>query len=308
VPRWLARLWPGPWQRPSPWLLVLAAVGAIFLAVVAATAWPIPADEGAYWGAAERLVDGEALYDPSAAPNTPYAYWYPPVLAQVLAPLTLVIPQAVFTILWTLLVVGCVWVLAGRNVFVALACVAFLPVALELRVRNVHLIIALLTVLAIRRSWAFWIPATALKLAPGLGAVYLLASGRRREALLVIVVGAAVAALSVVVSPDAWAGFAAVAAGRAPSDGGTFVPIPYVARLAAGAALAVAAGRVGGTRGEVMLVVAITVASPTLWGNAFSQLLAILPLLRNPRPEAQTTPPPVTRLGGTVGGSGGEAG
>ncbi len=275
-------------------------MGAILLAVVAATAWPIPADEGAYWSAAERLVHGEALYDPSAAPNTPYAYWYPPVLAQVLAPLTLVIPQAVFTILWTLLVVGCVWVLAGRNVFVALACVAFLPVALELRVRNVHLIIALLTVLAIRRSWAFWIPATALKLAPGLGAIYLLASGRRREALLVIVVGAAIAALSVVISPDAWAGFAAVAAGRAPSDGGTFVPIPYVARLAAGAALAVVAGRVGGTRGEVMLVVAITVASPTLWGNAFSQLLAILPLLRRPRP-AQTTTPASTRLGEAVG-------
>ena len=72
-----------------------------------------------------------------------------------------------------------------------------------------------------------------------------------------------------------------VAVGRAASDGGGLLPIPYALRLAAGAGLAFAAGRRGGRAGEIALVVAITLASPTLWANAFSQLLAILPLLRS---------------------------
>ena len=45
-------------------------------------------DEYAYWLAGARLAAGEPLYDLAAAPNTPFAYWYPPPLAQVLAPLT----------------------------------------------------------------------------------------------------------------------------------------------------------------------------------------------------------------------------
>jgi hypothetical protein len=263
-------------------LIALAALGGVLLAVVAVTAWPVYGDEQAYWGAAQRLVHGEALYDVHAPPNTPYAYWYAPVLAQVLAPFTLFVPPEAFTALWTLLLVGCVWVLAGRSTLVALACVAFLPVALELRVRNVHLVIALFMVLALRRSWAFWIPAAALKLAPVLGAVYLFTAGRRREALLVLGAGVIVAGLSFLISPEAWVDFAAVAVGRGVSDGGTFLPVPYPLRLAFGAVLAAVAGRWNDRRGEVALVVAITLASPTLWANAFSQLLAILPLIRRP--------------------------
>jgi hypothetical protein len=272
-------------------LIALAVLGGVLLAVVAVTSWPVYSDEQAYWGAAQRLVGGQPLYDLDAPPNTPYIYWYPPVLAQILAPFTLFVPPGVFTAVWTVLLVGCVWVLAGRNTLVALACVAFVPVALELRVRNVHLLIALFMVLALRRSWAFWIPAAALKLAPVLGAVYLFTAGRRREALLVVVVGVLVAGLSILISPEAWVDFAAVAVGRGASDAGTFVPVPYLLRLAFGAVLAAVAGRWHDRRGEVALVVAITLASPTLWGNAFSQLLAILPLIRTPSPR--NAPPDV---------------
>ena len=281
-------------SRPSLVLVVLAAVGAIFLAVVVTTSWPAFGDEHAYWTAAERLVHGEPLYDLTAPPNTPYAYWYPPVLAQVLSPFTLVMPDEAFTVVWTLLLVACVWYLSGRNLLVALACLAFMPVALELRVRNVHLVIAVLTVLALRRSWAFWIPAAAIKLAPVLGVLYLLAAGRRREALRVAGGGAAVALVSVVVSPEAWRQFLEVAVQRTPSDAGGFLPIPYAVRLVIGAVMALAAGRIGGRLGECLLVVAITVASPTLWWNAFSQLLAILPLLRasGPLPAAGERVPP----------------
>lgn len=268
------------WPRPAWPIVVLAAIGGILLTVIAATSWPAFGDEQAYWSAAERLLRGEGLYDPASSPNTPYAYWYPPVMAQALAPFTLVLPPPAFTAIWTALLVACVWQLAGRNAVLALACVAFLPVALELRVRNVHLLIALLTVLALRRSWIFWIPAAALKLAPVLGVVYLLGAGRRREAALTLAAGAAIAAASVVLAPSAWADFSVVALQRATSDGGGLVPVPYALRLAAGTVLAFVAGRRGGRAGEVSLVVAITLASPTLWANAFGQLLAVLPLLR----------------------------
>ena len=270
-----SRTWP-----VSPSLLAAALIGVALLTVIAATSWPEFGDEHAYWTAAQRLVAGQPLYDPSAPPQAPYAYWYPPVLAQVLAPFTTIAGDWLFTAIWTVLLVGCLWFLSGRNVFIALALVAFLPVALELRVRNVHLVIAALTVLALRRSWVFWIPATALKLGPALGVLYLLAAGRRREAILVLGFGAALAAISHLLAPGAWDAFLQMATGRAVTRDGGVLAMPYVVRLSAGSALAIAAGRRGGRAGEVILVVALTVANPTLWMNALSLLIAAVPLWR----------------------------
>ncbi|MBI2763173.1 MAG: DUF2029 domain-containing protein [Chloroflexi bacterium] len=233
-----------------------------------------------HWGAAERLIAGQPLYDVNAPANEPYAFWYPPIIAQVLAPFTLVLPPLAFTILWTAALVVCLWALADRNVFVALALIAFLPVALELRVRNVHLVVAVLVVLAIRRSWAFWIPAAALKIAPAIGPIYLLAAGRRREALLTAGAGFAVLFLSVVISPAAWVDFLRIVSDRAGSDTAGLPGVPYLARLAAGSLVAVLAGRRGGRVGEIGVVIAIMVANPTLWPNSFSLLLAVVPLAR----------------------------
>ena len=281
------------WTRPSPALVLVAAIGAVLLAVVAVTWWPQFGDEHAYWTAAQRLVAGASLYDPGALANEPFAYWYPPVLAQVLAPLTLFVPAPVFTVAWTVLLVACVWWLAGRNVFVALALVAFLPVALELRVRNVHLLIAVLTVLALRRSWVFWIPAVAIKIGPVVGLVYLLAAGRWREAVMVGIAGLALVAVSVALAPVAWVGFLEIANQRAGSDAGGWFGVPDSARLGAGVILAALAGRRGGRGGEIALVIAILVANPTLWANSLSLLLAIIPLSRQTEARRITEDPRV---------------
>src|SRR5438045_1840506 len=86
----------GATNRPSPVLLVLAAIGATLLVVVATSHWSGQTDEHAYWLAARHLVDGQNLYDATATPGTPGLYWYPPPLAQVLVPLVIVLPQVVY--------------------------------------------------------------------------------------------------------------------------------------------------------------------------------------------------------------------
>jgi Glycosyltransferase family 87 len=277
---------------PGIGLLVLAAIGAVLLVVVATASWFQPTDEQAYWRAAQRLAAGLPVYNAASVPgDTSYGYWYPPPLAQVLAPFTAILSPTAFTVAWTALLLICLWWLAGRSVLIGLALVAFLPVAVELRSRNVHLVLAVLVVLALRRSWVFWIPAAAIKVTPVLGALYLAAAGRLREALAVAALGAAVLGLSVLVSPGMWRDFLSIVAVQAGTNEAALLPIPFAVRAAAGAALAVIAGRIGGRRGEILLVIALVAANPTLWVTALSLLVAIVPLVRTRIPER----PPVSQ-------------
>lgn len=289
----------GSRRFPSIGLIALAAVGSFLVAVVAGTEWTHFNDEHAYWLAGARLAAGLPLYDPGAASNTPFAYWYPPPLAQLLAPLTAVLSADLFSAGWTVLLLGSLWWLGGRNALVALALVAFLPVAIELRVRNVHLLMAVLAVLALRRSWVFWVPAAALKITPVLGCVYLAAAGRWREAMKVAVLGLAILGLSAALSPGAWRDFIDVVGARAGTDGGSWLPIPFPIRFGIAAILALVAGwttrravgRGGSARaGEALLIVALTIGNPTLWATALSLLIAVVPLWRtSPAPSPATT-------------------
>ena len=290
VGRLTAPLVVGARRWPSPLVIVLAAIGASLLAVIAVTEWRHFNDEYAYWLAGARLSAGAPLYDLAAAPNTPFAYWYPPPLAQVLAPLTSLVAADAFSVAWTVLLLACLWWLAGRDVLIALALIAFLPVAVELRVRNVHLLIAVLVVLALRRSWAFWVPAAALKITPVLGVVYLAAAGRWRDAVKVSVLGLVVLGVSVALAPGAWREFLDVVGLRAGTDGGSLLPIPFAIRFVAGTILSILAGwltagrifagRLPPPTGEALLVIGLTIANPTLWMTAFSLLVAIVPLWR----------------------------
>ncbi len=266
-------------------IAALALIGACLLVVVVANRWAEPGDEHAYWLAGQRLLAGEALYDPSASSVTPFAFWYPPIVAQVMAPISAVLPSLVFSAVWTVLMLGCLWWLAGRNVQIALAMCAFPPVAVEFWFRNVHLILAVLLVLGLRR-WGGWFPVgAAIKLAPGLGLVYLAARRRWRELAVAVGIGMALLAVSVVLSPDAWRQFVEVTLARGPTDASSFLPIPYIARAIAGVALAVVAARMEPRLGEPLFVVAVVVALPTLWFTALSTLVAIVPLLRRPGPR-----------------------
>jgi hypothetical protein len=292
---------------PPLWLVVFAAVGASLLLILGTTEWRHLNDEYAYWHAATQVASGVTPYDASAYPGTPYAYWYPPPLAQVLAPLTTFVSADAFAVAWTALLLSCLWWLAGRNLLVALALIAFVPVAEELRVRNVHLLIAVFAVLALRRSALFWIPAAALKMTPVLGLAYLAAAQRWREVIVAGLLGLAVLAVSFVAAPWLWQSFFDVVGLRAGADGGSVLPVPFALRFPVGAALAIVAGRLAlrasrageSQRGaEALLIVGLAAANPTLWVTALSLLVAIVPLWRTPARASVPAPGPVPATGG----------
>ena len=266
-------------RYPSIGLLVLAAIGSSLLLVVAVSRWGAPQDEHAYWLAARRLFDGLPLYDPTATSVTPYTYWYPPPLAQVLVPVAAILSSDVFDIAWIVLLLVCLLGIADWRPVTALAMVAYVPVAVELWFLNVHLVLALLVVLAVRRwPWLFAVGA-AIKLAPGLGVLYLLLRRRWVEALIAIVLGLVILVVSVIIDPNAWSGFITTIQARGPGDVSSIVPVPYDVRVVVAVVVTVVAGLVRPRIGEPLLVVAITIALPTLWLDAFALLIAIVPIV-----------------------------
>jgi hypothetical protein len=265
-------------KRPV-WLLVVAAIGASLLLVVAMARWGDPSDEHAYWLAARRLIEGLPLYDPAATIVTPYAYLYPPPLAQVLVPVAAVVPSWLFSVGWTVLMALALFWLAGRDVLRALALVAFPPVAVEFWFRNVHLFLAVLVVLGLRRASTAFAVGAAIKVSPGIGIPYLALRGQWRKAAIATAVGAAMLAISVVLSPDAWRAYVDFALSVDPLQQSSFVAVPLPIRAAAGLVVAIVAARLPRSVGDPMLVVAVTLALPSLWVTGLSLLVAIVPLV-----------------------------
>ena len=268
------------WSRRRFILVPLAAIGAALLAVIVGVFWTNPGDEFAYWLAGMRLAAGQPIYATGEAAFAPYAYHYPPPLAQVLAPFTLVVPAIAYVIAYRALLVLVTWDLAGRRMLWMLALIAFLPVALELRFENVNLLMALGIVYGLGRwPWLFAVGAV-VKVSPGLGIIYLGFRRRWRDAIISTFVGAAIVAVSYVLDPGLWRSFLDAIGDRASITGNSLVPVPYAVRGAAGLALTIAGGMVGRRRGELMLVAGMTIANPNLALNGFAVLAAAIPVWR----------------------------
>ena len=68
----------------------------------------------------KRVYLGTPLYDPNATSITPFAFWYPPVVAQVVAPISAVVPSEAFSWAWTGVLVACLLNFLGMPIFVLL--------------------------------------------------------------------------------------------------------------------------------------------------------------------------------------------
>ena len=268
-------------RRPI-WELVLAALGASFLLVVAVNRWGIGGDEHAYWLAARRLIEGQPLYDPTVTITTPYAYLYAPPLAQAMVPFALVLPAWLFDAVWTIAMLVALWWLAGRDVIRSLALVAFPPVAVEFWFRNVHLFLAVLLVLGLRQ-WPGWhAVGAAIKISPGLAIVYDALRGRWRAAAIGAGVGLGLLVVSVALSPEAWDQYLGFVRAIDLGQQTSFVPIPFLVRAAAAVVLVLVASRLVARWGDLLLVLAVTLALPSLWFTGLSLLTAAVPLWRRP--------------------------
>jgi hypothetical protein len=259
-------------------LSLLAAVGATVLVVIVATFWLSPGDNLAYWIAGHRLATGQPIYPPAEIAFEPFAYHYPPPLAQVLAPITLVVPALAYAVIYRGLMLLALWDLAGRRMLNMLAVLAFVPMAVALRIENVEIFMALGIALGLRRwPWLFTIGAL-IKVSPGLGLVYLGLRRRWRDFWVSVMVGAAIVGVSFLLAPDLWRAWLDAITGRADIVGNSLVPVPYSVRAVAGLVLAVVAGLVGRRPGELLLVAAITIANPGLSLQGFALLAAAIPI------------------------------
>jgi hypothetical protein len=266
-----------PWTWRRLGLVTIAAVGGSLLAVIVASYWSEPNDNLAYWLAGQRLAAGLPVYVSGEAAFAPYAYHYPPPLAQALAPLTMVVPTLAYLVAYRALELLVTWDLAGRRMLPMLALIAVLPVAVELRFENVHLFVALGIVVGLRRwPWLFAVGAV-VKLSPGLGIVYLLLRRRWRDAVVASVIGLVIVGVSGALDANLWRAWLDSVLGRADIVGNSLLPFPYVARGCRTRA-AVAGGAIGRRRGELVLVLGIALANPGLAMNGLAVFAAALPI------------------------------
>jgi Glycosyltransferase family 87 len=187
---------PGQLVRRLPRTLVMAVLLG-YLGYTLAS-WFLnwnPADGGAYYDAAQRLVHGQPLYPP-VNPEAHEVFRYAPWFAIAWIPLT-ALPREVALHAWSLAMLGCagaaVWPLLRRPSWgrVALAALTGQTLVETAMFGNAHpLVVALLVWTAGRRSFPGWVgAATSLKLVPL--AFALVWAGRRQWGRAAAAVGTA---------------------------------------------------------------------------------------------------------------------
>jgi hypothetical protein len=261
----------GFWTLLEHGILSLGGAGAI--------------DALAYWTAGRNLLDGHAVYGIPVGGFT--AYLYPPVFAQLVAPLS-ALPLDVFVWAWRALELGCLRVAVGSWRNAGLAILLWPPVIAELDAGNVHLIVAAAVAMTIRGDARALLPAVLTKFA-GLAAVPAAIRLDRRGLLIGAGMVLAAGAVSFALAPQLWFDYLAfITRATEPSSTGynfgSFIWTPLRLAIAAGFALAAVAW-------PRLSAVAVTLAYPILWLHGLSTLTALVAHPRERRPGA-TDPSP----------------
>ena len=207
----------------------------------------------------------------------PIAYVYSPAFLQVLQPIR-ILPWQAFMAVWTGILLGALVLLTGRR-WLAVGVVLAL---MELAGGNIHLLLAAAIVLGFRWPWA-WSLVLLTKITPGIGLLWFVVRQEWRNLAIALAGTAAIVAVSFLLLPDAWFGWAEVLSRVAGRDGTwAAVPIPFVLRFPVALAIVVW-GAWTGRRWTVP--VAGMLALPALWYGGLSMLLAVIAV----RETARTT-------------------
>jgi hypothetical protein len=183
-----------------------------------------------------------------------------------------ILPWQAFIAGWAAILIGAVAYLTGPRLLAA----GILFAAMELAGGNIELLLAVAIVLGFRwpATWSFVL---LTKVTPGVGLLWFVVRREWRSLALALGATAAIAVVSIVLAPAAWAQWPGVLAGIAGRSGTwAAVPIPLIVRLPLAVALVVWGAR---TDRRWTVPVSSLLALPALWYGGFSMLLAVLPLL-----------------------------
>jgi hypothetical protein len=250
--------------------VVLAIVFAA-LRLFSVQPWAESVDAFAYWST--RTGD----FYTGAATGQIGAYLYSPAFAQALRPLVF-LPWPVFAATWTCILMATYWWLVDRR---ALALLLFLPIPFEIISGNVHLLYAAAIVVGFR--WpAAWALMLLTKVTPGIGILWFLARREWRAFFVAVGASAAIAAVSYILDPRAWAQWVDLLRGGLATAGngtvatvGWYLPVPLLPRLVVAAIVVVVAAR---SNRPWLVPIGVVLAMPVVWLNSLSVLVAAITL------------------------------
>jgi hypothetical protein len=265
--------------RPAM-LAILVAYAAVVIA--GAIALWTNADLEAYWQAALRLREGDALYRAWSGPLDSETYRYAPWFAAAWVPLTY-LPHASVTVAWDGIILAatafCAWRAARRSVPLALLFVPPLFVATSLGNVQALLIAGLLWQ---PRPWMVGL-ASSLKVTPAV-----LAAGWPWWRI----------GLVAVVAVALWLPALAFGVGTYPVGAGTMIDVPLWLHLALGVASVVLAWRVPRYRGWFAALAVVLITPRFNFYDASYLLVAFAATADEPAAQASQRLPlsPLSRL------------
>jgi hypothetical protein len=264
-----ASRWDAPARRALRHTLIITGVAMVVLvfAIVGPQSGTFGFDAHSYWG-----FPRPELYEGTTNASGIAVYRYAPAFVPVLEVFTL-LPKGLFLVLWGCLLAGCYLALTGRKWGLVLA---FPPVLFELYMGNIHLLMAAAVVVGFRHpaAWAFIL---LTKVTPGVGILWFAVRREWRSLAIAVGVSAAIVGIGLVVSPDAWLTWFRTFLTTRPADGPNRVTdIALPIRLVA-AALLVAWGARTDRRWTVL--VAATIALPTVWDHGLAMLVGLVRLV-----------------------------
>lgn len=229
-------------------------------------------DAKVYW-----RFDFDHLYASSTVGGRE-AYLYSPAFAQLLSPLG-ILPWPVFKALFSAASLLLLAWMAGPRLGALMLLIPGSPIANEIGVGNIHLVIAATVVLGFRfpQAWAFNL---LTKITPGI--VLLWFVGRRAWRSLVLALGATagIALISFAVAPHLWFDWADILRTNSSVSIPAYavaLPLPLLVRLPIAAVLALVAGM---RDWRWLVPVACFVALPVPWVPALSLLVGSIAIWR----------------------------